>query len=68
MINMRVFKTISGRTIKVTSNKRLRHYTIKTESGKYRTFKLDKDSFNSCRHNTGNDWQAYLNSNDYYKV
>jgi hypothetical protein len=61
-------KTISGRVIKVSSNQKQRHFTIKTESGKYRTHKMSQEEFDSCEYNTGNDWQDFLNSNDYYKA
>ena len=65
---MRHLTTISGRKLKVTSNQSLRHFTIKTESGKYRTHKLSKQEFEQCELNTANDWQDYLKSDDYYKV
>jgi len=66
---MKIFTTISGREIKVSSNKSKRTFTITTAVGKYRTFPMEKDEFNSCLNNTGNDWQQYLNSSsDYYKI
>lgn len=65
---METLKTISGRKFKITSNVSLRHYTIKTDSGKYRTFKLSKYEFNSYSYYTGNDWQNFLNTNYYYKL
>lgn len=68
MTNLSVFTTVSGRTIKVSSNASKRHYTIYTESGKYRTFQMSKEEFNSCRHNTGNDWQQFLKSDEYFKI
>lgn len=60
--------TISGRTIKVNSNVSKRHFTIKTESGTYRTYPMSKQEFEENEYNTGNDWQQFLNSDDYYKV
>ena len=68
MKNLSVFTTVSGRTIKVSANESKRVYTIYTECGKYRTFPMSKQEFNSCRHNTGNDWSDFLKSNDYFKV
>lgn len=65
---MRILTTISGRTLKVSSNQSKRHYTIKTESGKYRTLPMGKDEFNNCQRNSGQDWQNFLRSDAYYKV
>ena len=61
-------KTITGREIKVRSNKSKRTFTIRTESGKYRTYQMSKEEFESCEMNTANDWQQFLRSDDYYKV
>ena len=62
-------KTITGRIIKISFNKRDRTYTIKTESGKYRTTPMSAYEFEDCQHNTGQDWQQYLDSGlDYYKI
>jgi len=68
MTTLSVFTTVSGRQIKVSANFSKRTYTIYTESGKYRTFPMSKEEFNSCRHNTGNDWSDFLRANDYLKV
>jgi len=65
---MKTLTTITGREIKVSSNKRERTFTIKTDSGKYRTIQLSKDEFESCLNNTGNDWVQFLKSDDYYKI
>ena len=65
---MKTLTTISGRTIKVSSNKSERTFTIKTDSSKYRTLKMSKEEFNSCINNTGNDWSDFLKSDDYYVV
>lgn len=62
------YKTITGRVIKVRSNQKERHFTIKTESGIYRTFPMSKEEFESCENNTGNDWNQFLKSDDYYKI
>ena len=66
--SMETFKTVSGREIKVSSNKAKRTFTIKTDSAKYRTNTMSKEEFNNCQYNTGNDWQDFLNSEDYYKI
>jgi hypothetical protein len=57
--------TISGRKINATPNHRNRTFTIRTESGKYRTFPMNKAEFRSCLHNTANDWQNYLKYDQY---
>lgn len=62
-------KTISGREINVRANASKRTFTIRVNSGKYRTFPMSKDEFKSCEHNTANDWQNFLNSfGGYYIV
>lgn len=61
-------KTISGRKISVRPNHKARTFTIKTESANWRTIPLDKDEFQSCLNNTGNDWNQFLKSNDYYRI
>lgn len=58
--SFREFTTISGRTILVRPNFSKRVFTIQTESGKYKTYKLDETTFNENLFNTGNDWQNYL--------
>jgi arsenate reductase-like glutaredoxin family protein len=68
MNEMKILKTISGRIIKINTNYSKRTFTIKTKSAKYRTYPMSKEEFQSCEHNTGNDWQQFLRSNDYYKV
>jgi len=67
---MKTKKTITGRELKVTSNKSLRHFTIKTENSKFRTLAMSQEEFDSNENNTGNDWQQFLNScsGDYYLV
>ena len=65
---MKTLITISGREIKVTANYQKRTFTIITESAKYRTIMLSKDEFKSCLNNTGNDWNDFLKSDDYYKI
>ena len=63
------FKTNLGETIKVSANYSKKHFTIKTESGKYRTTPMTKEEFTSCLNNTGQDWRHFLSgSGDYYKI
>lgn len=65
---MKTTRTSLGQEIKVSSNKKRRTFTIKTTSGKYRTYPMTKQEFESCLYNTGNDWSYFLQSNDYYEI
>jgi hypothetical protein len=65
---MKKQKTITGAEIEVTPNYSKRTFTIRKNGTKYRTFPMDKQEFNSCLHNSGQDWQNFLRSDDYYKV
>lgn len=65
---MKTLTTISGRKIRVSANHSKRTFTIRTESAKYRTYKMSKQEFEGCLDNTANDWQYFMRSNDYYKV
>lgn len=56
--------------ITATPNFKNRTFTIrKYKDGKifskYRTFRMDKDEFNSCLYNTENDWKQHLKSDEY---
>lgn len=58
-------RTITGEEIKATPNYSKRTYTIrKYEKGKtitkYRTIPLSKEEFESCEHNTANDWKQFF--------
>jgi hypothetical protein len=61
-------KTLTGREINVTPNYSALTFTIRTAAGKYRTTKMTKPEFNECLHNTANDWQHFLGSDDYSLV
>ena len=65
---MKTFKTNLGETLKISVDHSRRTFTIRTDSAKYRTFRLSKEEFNSCLNNTGQDWRIFLRSDDYYKV
>lgn len=58
--------------ITATANYSAQTFTIRKTDGefksKYRTIRLSKDEFNSCLHNTENDWKQFLKSDDYYVV
>ena len=68
MSGFRSHTTITGRVIKTRPNFSARTFTIVTDGGKYRTYKMGKDEFNNNLFNTGNDWQNFLKSDDYYTV
>lgn len=54
---------------KVTSNKRLRHYTVYLSDGvKIRTVKLNRIEFEEFEYNTFKDWRNYLSFNNSYFV
>ena len=55
-------------TFKATANHSKRTFTIRKNGTTYRTFKMDKEEFNSALYWTENDWQHFLKSSDYYKV
>lgn len=68
MTRFTTYTTIYGRELRVNSNQSKKHFTIKTESGTYRTYPMSQEDFESNEYNTGNDWQNFLNSDDYYQV
>ena len=51
-------------TMKVTSNKTKRTYTILLNGNKYRTIKLGKNEFEELYYNTESDWINYIKSNE----
>ena len=53
-------------TLKVTSNQSKRHFTIKTESGKYKTCSMSKEEFEDNDNNTKNDWLNFLRKDGSY--
>lgn len=66
---MKTLRTISDREIKVTANHSARTFTIRTNAAKYRTLPMSKDEFNHANRNwTGNDWQQFLKTDEYYTV
>ena len=66
---MKTYTSITGREIKVSSNQSKKTFTIKTKSGKYRTLPFSKEDFERADFFwTGNDWQNFLKTNEYYKI
>lgn len=65
---MTTLRTITGRELKISSNKSKRTFTIVTDAAKYRTLTMSKEEFESANYWTGQDWAQFLKTNDYYKV
>jgi hypothetical protein len=65
---METFKTLTGEIIKISSNKRCRHFTIVTSTAKFRTMSMSKYEFELCLTYTANDWKYYLRTEEYYIV
>lgn len=61
-------KTITGRLIKVTPNKTNRTFTIRTGVAKYRTMRMSKEEFSEALNWTGNDWNQFLEGDEYYRA
>jgi len=68
MSNFTTYTTISYGKIKVRPNYSKRHFTIKTETNKFRTYEMSEEEFESNEFNTANDWQQFLKSDDYYSI
>ena len=59
--------------IKVKTNQRKRHFTIREYSGgeliaKYRTYRMTVQEFDSAEFCTKNDWFQFLKTDEYYIV
>jgi hypothetical protein len=65
---MSTLKTLTGRELKVTSNKRERTFRIKTESATFKTIPFSKQEFESASYWTGQDWQVFLRTDDYSRI
>tara|TARA_R110000868_G_scaffold120421_4_gene319551 strand:- start:1378 stop:1608 length:231 start_codon:yes stop_codon:yes gene_type:complete len=61
-----IMKTLATKYLKITSNKSKRHFTIKTETCKYRTSIMSKDEFEDNDNNTQNDWFNFLRTDGSY--
>ena len=60
------YKNIENKIVKVTPNHRYRTFTIRTNSGKYRTLPMSKDEFEDALYNTSDDWINFLKTDAYY--
>ncbi len=54
--------------MKATANYSAKTFTIRLSYAKYRTFKMSNQDFQSCLHNTENDWKQYLATEDDYYI
>ena len=60
--------TSTGEVIRINKNVAKRHFTIKKEGSKYRTFPMSKIDFEEHENNTGNDWKNFLANSCYYTI
>jgi hypothetical protein len=65
---MKTLRSITGQEFKISSNKRSRTFTIRTNGSKYRTLPMSKQEFEDAEYMTGDDWRRYLVVGDYYLV
>lgn len=65
---MKTQNTITGQQISVSSNKSKRTFTIRKNGSKYRTLPMSKTEFSEANNWTGNDWQQFLKTDEYYVV
>ncbi len=64
-----VLITGTGREIKVTPNFSKRTFTLRVDGTKYRTIQFNGKEFEQARlFWTGNDWEQFLKTDEYYKV
>ena len=66
---MTTLKTITNTEINISANQSKRTFTIRKNGSKYRTGQFEKSEFEHAkRFWTGNDWQNFLKTNDYYTI
>lgn len=61
------------RTLKVTSNKSAKTFTLRFtyndgEEIKYRTLPMSREEFESAKYRTDNDWIQFLKTDEYYTL
>jgi hypothetical protein len=64
----RTLNTVLNVQIKVTPNKSQRTFTIRRQGIKFRTLQMSREVFDSADYWTGNDWDNFLKTNEYYIV
>ena len=66
---MKILKTNTNEILKISSNKKKRTFTIRTNYAKYRTLQFTKEEFEHAEFFwTGNDWKQFLRTYECYKV
>ena len=50
----------TAKSIKVTSNKRERTFTITTEAGTFKTLPMSREEFEDAQYNTPGDWIDFI--------
>jgi hypothetical protein len=61
-------KTNTGKEITVRLNDATRTATIWTNVSKYKTLPLNKEEWQSVEYWTGNDWNNFLKTDQYYNA
>ena len=65
---MKTLTSSTGRKFEITSNKSARTFTIRVDGSKYRTYPMSKEDFNNASYWTGEDWNYFFITKDFYKV
>lgn len=65
---MKSLITISGKEIKVSKNISKRTYTLRVNGSKYRTNSMSSEEYYQAELWTGNDWNEFLKTDEYYLV
>ena len=66
---MKILKTNTNEILKISSNKKKRTFTIRTNYAKFRTLQFTKEEFEHAEFFwTGNDWKQFLRTDECYKV
>ena len=66
---MKILTTTTNEVLRISSNKKKRTFTIRTNYAKYRTLQFTKEKFEHADFSwTGNDWKQFLKTDYYFKV
>ena len=66
---MKILTTNTNEILKISSNKKKRTFTIRTNYAKFRTLQFTKEEFEHAEFFwTGNDWKQFLRTDECYKV
>lgn len=64
----KILMTYSGTEIKVRGNERQRVFTLKKHGSTYKMYPMNKQEFEDTQYWTGNDWNQFFKTNEYYPV